>query len=349
VTDVGVKPDVRLLLASLNLKLNARDTRLLLARLELNPRIVENAYWFLPVVDDGHSDMVQAGRGVVSSELCGEFRGRRVCHDKEHHKGVVYKDVDFTGMNVVMNTYYHCHKVLCVVCFASGFAVREAQVFESRIAEAVERGFGVPEHIVLSPPRSLWDLPFSELFELSYVVLRDRGVTAVGLIPHGRRIDRKARNLFWSPHIHGIGFILGGFDVCRNCVHKRGDCEFCLKGFKGRQVRGYKKDKWIVKVEPKRKSIFGTAVYLLNHCTVKVGLKRFHSVRWFGLLGNRVFRAVNSKRSAGCPVCKVAGHYSEMEREAYWGSKRLSGSGCNAVPDFDGDGKSNFPSSVGGG
>jgi hypothetical protein len=336
--------DVRLLLAGLKLKLNARDTRFLLARLELNPRIVENPYWFLPIADDGHDEYVQAGRGVVSSEWCMKFRGRRVCHTKAHH-GVVYKDVDFTGMNVVMNTYYHCYKMFCVKCFISGFAVREAQVIEGRIAKAVERGFGVPEHIVLSPPESLRELPFPQLFKLAQVVLRDRGVTGAALIPHGRRISKKLRKLVWSPHIHGIGFLSDGFDVCRECVHGRGDCEFCLKGFKGRQVRGYAKDKWIVKVEPKRKTIFGTAHYLLNHCTVKVGLKRSHSVHWFGLLGNRNFKGNSVRPTMGCPVCKVSGYRSEMVNEAYWGSRRLNDNGCNAVPDFDDDGKPNFPSS----
>lgn len=335
--------NARFLLSRLNLKLNERDTRLLLARLELNPRIVENPYWFLPVADDGHDEYVQAGRGPVSSDWCMKFKGRIACHVKEHHEGVVFKDVDFTGMNVVMSTYYHCFKVLCVKCFISGFSVREAQVIEGRIVKAVERGFGVPEHFVLSPPVYLRGLPFSTLFKLGELVLRDRWVTGAVLIPHGRRIGRKVRKLVWSPHIHGLGFIFDGFGRCRSCVHERGDCALC-DGFKGRQVRGYVKDGWIVKVEPPRKSVFGTAHYLLNHCTVKVGLKRFHAVRWFGLLGNRNFKGNSVRAKAVCPVCKVGGHFSEMVSEAYWGSKPLSDSGVNAVPDLGDDGKPNFPS-----
>jgi hypothetical protein len=329
-------------LAGLRLKLNARDARLLLSRLELNPRIAENPYWFLPVADDGHGEYVQAGRAGVSSEWCGRFKGRLVCRDKEYHKGVVYRDVDFTGMNAVMNSHFWCHRAVCVKCFIGGFAVREARVIESRIAEAVERGFGVAEHIVLSPPKSLRELSFGELFKLGVVVLRDRGVTAGGLIPHGRRIDRKLRKLVWSPHIHGIGFIAGGFGRCRECVHSRGDCKSC-DGFKGRQVRGYAKDGWIVKVEPPRKTVFGSVYYVLNHVSVKVGLGRFHTVRWFGLLGNSVFKGIKGSRDATCPVCRVAGHCSKMEHDAYWGKKPLSDSGCNAVPDFDVDGSPNFP------
>lgn len=342
-TDASV--DVSSLLAGLRLKLDARDTRLLLARLELNPRIVENPYWFLPVADGGHGEYIQAGRGPVSSDYCMKFRGRVVCHDKEHHKGVVYKDVDFTGMNVVMNTYFHCFKSTCVKCFVSGFAVREAQVFDGRISKAVERWGVVPEHIVLSPPRTLWELPFSELFKLAHAVLRDRGVLGAGLVPHGRRIGRKVRKLIWSPHIHGVGFVFGGFDRCRSCVHGRGDCRSC-DGFKGRQVRGFEKDGWIVKVEPPRKTVFGTIHYVLNHCTVKVGLRRCHSVHWFGLLSNRSFRGNSVRSTALCPVCKVAGHRSEMVHTGYWGCKPLSDSGVNAVPDFDDKGSPNFPDSV---
>lgn len=172
-TDASVVVDARLLLAGLHLKLNARDTRSLLARLELNPRIAENPYWFLPCADDGHGEYVQAGRLPVSSEWCGKFKGRIVCRNKEYHKGVVYEEVDFTDMNAVMNAHYWCHKAVCVKCFISGFAVREARVIESRIGEAVERGYGVAEHIVLSPPKSLRELSFSELFKLGAVVLRE--------------------------------------------------------------------------------------------------------------------------------------------------------------------------------
>lgn len=341
-TNASVVVDARLLLAGLRLKLDVREERSLLRRLELNSSIVKNPYWFLPVVDDGHGDYVQAGRLPVSNDWCGKFRGRVVCRAKEHHKGVVLKDVDFTGMNLVMNGYFHCHKAVCVKCFVSGFAVRNAGVVEGKICEAVKRGYGVAEHIVLSPPRSLWGLSFSGLFKLGAVVLRDRGVVGAGLIPHGRRIDRRIRRLVWSPHMHGVGLIEGGFERCRVCVHGRGDCKSC-DGFKGRQVRGYEKDGWIVKVEPPRITIFGTAFYLLNHVSVNVGLKRFQTLRWFGLLGNRVFKGIKGKRDVGCPVCKVSGHHSKLEHVAYWGKKPLSDSGCNAVPDVDADGSPNFP------
>jgi hypothetical protein len=336
------------LLKGLNLVLDAREKARLLTRLELNPRIVENPYHFLPVADDGHSAYVQAGRlpPTGGKSRCGAFRGRLRCKNKEVHEGVVYKGVDYTGKNVVMNSYYHCFNAVCVVCFVSGFSVRTALKVECRILEAVGRGFGVPEHIVFSPPLVLREKSFDVLFKLARGVARDRGVSDGGWLPHGRRIDRKLRRLVWSPHLHCIGFVDGGFERCRNCVHVVGDCKVC-NGFKGRQVRGFAKDGWIVKIEPPRQTIYGTVYYIAHHVTVKLGVKRFCAVRWFGRLGNSVFKALNHPRGCGCPVCKVKGHYGQLEHSAYWGKQRLSPSGCNAVPDFDDDGSPNFPDSEG--
>jgi hypothetical protein len=181
---------------------------------------------------------------------------------------------------------------------------------------------------------------------------RRRGGSGAVVIPHGRRIDRRSRKLVWSHHIHEIGFIFSGYK-CRGCkfLQHSGTDVYCdapvgsCDGFEQVTRREYEWDGWIVKVEPPRKTIYGTAYYLLNHCTVKVGLRRFQAVRWFGLLANRVFRAVKGKSVVGCPVCKEGGHLSKMEPSMYWGKKVLSGSGCNAVPDFGEDGSPNFPDS----
>lgn len=316
----------------------------LLASLELNPRVLDNAYWHWPVADDGHGEWVQAGRGVPSSKICGKVKGTLVCHHIEHHKGIVINGVDFTGKSAVSHDYYHCKNPLCPICFARGYAVREAQVIEGRIAEGVERGYGAPEHIALSPPRSLRGLPVPELVKLAEVACKDRGITGYSLLFHGRRMDMDSGMLVWSPHFHLIGFVAGGFDVCRGCVHNREDCDSC-KAFKGREVRGYKKDGWIAKVEPRRKSIFGSAYYVLHHVSVRVGLRRFQRVRWCGLLGRRNFKSVKPKVHVDCLVCKTAGFRCEAEHEAYWGAVRLH-EGLNAVPDFDSEGLPNFPSSV---
>ena len=169
---------------------------------------------------------------------------------------------------------------------------------------------------------------------------------------HGRRIDRKHRVLFWSPHMHCLGMVAGGFDVCRECVHTREDCH-CCSFFKGRETRGFEKDGWLVKVEPKRKTIVGTAWYILTHISVKVGLRRSHSVHWFGCCGNRKLKGRKPEAVVKCPVCKVSGHDSEMPVEAFWGrehrDRRIGDPDYRslfAVSEFDSDGSPNFPGSA---
>ena len=82
------------------------------------------------------------------------------------------------------------------------------------------------------------------------------------LIFHGFRYNN-VRLWYWSPHFHVLGVIKGGCK-CRSCNHELGDCRSC-SGFNGREMRGFEKDGYIVKVMGARKTIFGTAWYQLNH------------------------------------------------------------------------------------
>jgi len=122
-----------------------------------------------------------------------------------------------------------------------------------------------------------------------------------------------------------LGFIEGGFDRCRGCVHVRGDCASC-DGFKGREVREFRKDRVLVKVLAEREksyydgkpNIFGTAFYQLHHATVRIGIGRFHSFTWFGICGNRKFATPKVKSVDKCPVCE-----EEMVRSHYVGKRRI--------------------------
>ena len=321
-------------------------------RLRSNPEIAKNAYWYYPVLDDGHGEFVQAGRGNIASDFCGRLKCHRTCHEKEYHKGVVMNGEDFTDKVAVLSQHYWCHRSLCPKCFIRGFAVREAGSIAARLAVASEHGCGDVEHVVFSVPRDLWNLPLPVLYKTVMLVSNDRGVNGGALMLHGRRIDKKRRVLFWSPHVHCLGFVDGGFEVCRECVHTREDCRSCNR-FKGREMRGYEKDGWLVKVEPKRKTVIGTAWYILTHVSVKVGLRRSHSVHWFGCCGYRKLKGRKPEIVAKCPACMVSGHDSEMSVESYWGREHLAREISDplyrkvfAVAEFDGDGSPNFPSSV---
>jgi hypothetical protein len=130
-----------------------------------------------------------------------------------------------------------------------------------------------------------------------------------------------------------MGFIVGGFDRCRGCVHKRGDCKAC-DGFKGRQVRGFAEDGWIVKVLSERKSVYakyldkgetfkanivGTLVYELGHATVLRGVNRFRVSTWFGKCSYSTAKVSVMVKNRACPICG-----QELVKYAYRGFLSLS-------------------------
>ena len=292
--------------------------RSLALRVSLNRAILSNKYWLLPVDDKGHENFTPVGRGVPSSTLCGKWLSFVVCKNVEGHKDVVINGVDCTDKVVVRNKHMWCHKSTCPVCFVSGWSVRGARGIESRLNGGVERGFGKVEHIVVSVHPDDFGLSEKVMREKSRLALAVRGVFGGCMIFHGFRIDRVRNVLAWSPHYHALGFIAGGFDVCRNCVHTREDCRVC-SGFKGREVREYAKDKYIVKVLEERESVFGTGFYQLNHSTVKTSFySRFHAVTWFGKCANRKYKAVQLKSEDVCPACS-----EEMVRCAYTGDRHV--------------------------
>jgi hypothetical protein len=84
-------------------------------------------------------------------------------------------------------------------------------------------------------------------------------------------------------------------------------------------VRGFEKDGYIVKVMGERVTVFGTAWYQLNHASVRVGLKRFHVVTWFGVCGNRKFKSAKLEAEDVCPACN-----EDMVRCTYWGKRFIA-------------------------
>jgi hypothetical protein len=320
-------------------------------RFRLNRQIIEKLYWILPVDDVGHENFMPVGRGVKSSDLCGSWRSLSVCKNVEGHEGGSLGGVDCTGKVIVRHNHMWCHKSSCPVCFIRGWSVREARSIEGRHVEGDRRGFGKVEHVVVSVPVADRDLPERVMRKKCRDALRDRGVVGGCMIFHGFRIDGKRGVLSWSPHYHCLGYVKGegGFDRCRNCVHERGDCKFC-DGFKGREMRGYAKDGYIVKVLAERKTVFGTAFYQLNHATIRVGIVRFHVVTWFGSCGNRKFKSAVVDVQISCPVCG-----DEMVKCMYMGRRGLIKDigHVDYVPlfvddEFGEDGEPNYPEVVGG-
>jgi hypothetical protein len=315
-------------------------------RVSLNRAILKNPYWFLPVDDKGHQDFMPVGRGAKSSHLCGQWRSLVVCKNKEGHKGKFLNGVDCSGKVVVRHKHWWCHKATCPICFARGWSVRQARSVDSRVETGVKRGFGKVEHCMVSVAVAHRGLPEFVMRKRCRDALKDRGVVGGGMIFHGFRVDRERNCLVWSPHYHVLGFIEGGFDRCRDCVHVREDCAVC-DGFKGRETRGYAKDKYLVKVLPERKTVFGTAWYQLNHATIRVGLKRFHAVTWYGCCSNRMYSSAKfiSKAEDVCPVCS-----GEMVKCFHAGKRfivknvgHVGYEACFVDDEFDEDGEANYP------
>jgi hypothetical protein len=280
-------------------------------RIRLNHQILDNPYWSWAVDSKGHENFMPVGRGLRTSDHCGRWQHFWLCKDVKTHMGVVFKGLDYSGKLAVAHQHMWCHRSSCPVCFIRGWSVREAQAISGRLGVGVERGFGEVEHLTVSPPVRDHGLAEPLLRENCRTALLVRGVLGGDMIFHGYRMDRLRKRLVWSPHYHALAFIRGGFDVCRNCDHLRGDCASC-SSFKGREVREYAKDQYLVKCLEKRKTVVGTAFYQLNHATIRVGIRRFHVVTHFGVCANSKLKGRKVSAEHACPVCASVGVHNDM-------------------------------------
>jgi len=297
--------------------------RSLAERVSLNRQILENPYWFLPVDDKGHENYMPVGRGVKSSDFCGAHVGYDVCKDVEAHKGVVKDGVDYTDTIAVRHKHLWCKNSGCFVCFIRGWSVRGARFIEGRLDLAVQRGFGEVLHMVVSAPEKDYGLSEKALRQKCRLALAVRGIVGGAMLFHGYRIARGRKVLTWGVHYHSMAFLHGGYDRCRNCEDRvcegygnEGKCD----GFEAVTRQEFKKDGYIVKVLPKRKTVFGTAWYQLHHSTVRLGIKRFHVVTWFGRCGYNNFKSAGLKPKSEV-TCFICG--GEMTKHFYMGNRRI--------------------------
>jgi hypothetical protein len=280
----------------------------------LNHAILSNKYWFLSVDDVGHENYVPVGRGVRSSVFCGRWVSLSVCKNVDGHKGVSLGGTDCTGKVVVRHNNMWCSKSSCPVCFIRGWSTREARSIAGRFIEGDKLGFGRVEHIMVSVPVVDRDLPESVLREKCRKALFARGVIGGCMIFHGFREARDRHALVWSVHYHALGYIEGGYG-CRDCK------KLCFKGcggFVDRSYRCFEQDGCIVRVLGERKTVVGTAWYQLNHATIRVGVKRFQSVTWFGVCSYRKFKSEKVEVEVLCPACS-----SEMVRSVHVGKRHI--------------------------
>jgi hypothetical protein len=258
-----------------------------------------------PVRDGFLGDETLVGRGGVTSDYCGKHKCYYKCNAVELHDGM------FAGKDIWHNVVINCHRPSCSRCWKYGWAVREGHSIDSRFLTA-DKVLGLRyadvEHICASVPKKDYSLSYEVLSKNAILALKASGVIGGCIIYHGHRKDHVARDLFRSPHFHALGYIEGGYDRCRDCI-KVGCCRDC-DGFEGRTRRAHVDDGWIVglaknengKAE-KRKNLFGTAWYQLEHASLKVGVRRFQIVKWWGVLGNRKLKTVVKPVEHKCRVC----------------------------------------------
>jgi len=249
-----------------------------------------------------YGDFRLVGHGKVTNEYCDKFRKMYGCSRVELHDKITLGGQNFRGKVYFKPVFFSCDKPSCPKCYRYGWAVREARSIEARLKEASKR-FGLVEHIVCSIPPEDYGLSYEAMRRKVDKVLKSRGIIGCAKIFHAFRYDLN-KHWYWSPHFHVLGFIFGGFSRCRRCDKEgRFRCYGC-SGFKGKQVKGYRKDRYIVKVLSKRKSVYHTAWYQLHHSSIDVSKKRFHVVTWSGVVSYRKLKLTAERRKALCPICK---------------------------------------------
>jgi hypothetical protein len=92
----------------------------------------------------------------------------------------------------------------------------------------------------------------------------------------------------------------------------------CSSDLDDRKYRLQLKDGYVVKVLGKRKTIFGTAWYQLNHATIVPSRKRFHVATWFGVCSYRRLKVVVEREKDLCPLC-----HEELVKLHYLGVRRI--------------------------
>jgi hypothetical protein len=253
-----------------------------------------------------YGKLILVGHGRITNAYCGKFQTFKICNRVELHGQKKLDGESHAGEVFVRLSHHWCHNFECPVCFLHGACKREADHASQRIEKASigytdEKGvkhaaLGSPQHLVLSPPVSDWGLfekNNKEFIKKAKIILNEVGVMDGCIIPHGFRyadywesISKKIPfGWKFSPHLHVVAFIEGGYGACRYCsktaytimtkggksVTKHGDSRYCFacNGFERRVRESYKKNGYIISNTDERASVFGTLWYQLSHMTIE--------------------------------------------------------------------------------
>jgi hypothetical protein len=269
-----------------------------------------------------------AGNGWdKTSDDCGKFKHIKGCLHTELHDRVTLDGKDYRGEVYVRLVHTSCYNWRCKTCHKS-VAAREARNVEKRINEYVRLHGGVPEHIIISVPRSDWGLdPRVLRRKMEKVFESNGGEGGADIFHHARYANAEEAREKGVPfgwrlgfHFHIIGFLKGGYR-CRGCSKLCSGCS----GYEERWRKEREKSGWVIKVAMdregnvgKRISIFWTAYYQLEHSTIQTDVKRPHPLTWWGSCSYRRLKVKVEKVKHVCPICG-----SELVRLIYLGREPI--------------------------
>ena len=228
------------------------------------------------------------GHGEKYSD-CGHWRSRGCMNVDGHSQQGL--DEDHAGLIFVKRYQRTCFRAQCPVCYES-WAGKEAGKIEYRLRGMPKNKRAI--HLVVSPPAEVWiRLSYSELKKRAYVIAKSSGFKGGCCVFHPFRKDESTNQWYFSPHFHMIG---NGW----------------IKGTK----KGFEAHGWIVKNAGLRKTVSGTALYLLSHAGIHAS---HHTVTWFGSLSyNNMTIPPKPKEEDLCPICKC-----ELQELWYFGALKL--------------------------
>ncbi len=276
-------------------------------------------------------DLQLVGHGKITNDRCGTWSSVILgCLRTDLHNLVTVHGANYRNKVPYRRFKNSCDKPSCPIC-KHQWAVRQAFRMEARLNEASKR-FGQVEHLMVSIPPKDYGLSYRAVMNKIRMVLHRCNVIGGCRLPHSLRFDDDRWAWYFSPHLHILGFVAGGYRRCRRC--KGGDCYAC-DGIEGKLYREYRRSGYIVRIFGERETVGGTAVYELEHATMDYSKKRPHIVTWFGVCSYRKMKFTPEKRKALCPICQ-----HELVRLSWVGRKTLSELGKDGVEDLtDADGR----------
>jgi len=216
-----------------------------------------------------------------AKDYCGDYFTEGCSNFSEHPEDMYH----------VQNKRLSCKRAECPICWDT-WLIKESSRITERIEKfrllAQRKGWRStkPIHVIVSPPKWFWYLPWTELKKEFRKMAERAGIVGGVSMFHAYRLKKDRKTWYYSPHFHMIGY--GWVKDTKKISSEKG---------------------WIIKnkgIRESSSSVYSTVSYLLSHTAIAKGV---HSVTWFGDLSYRSKYAEELKRDVvdidgnKCPYC----------------------------------------------